>query len=225
MQELYEIKTFQDLIRLLKERPDYLEELRRLILTEELINLPKRFEEFLKNDFEPLKRDVEVLKQDVAILKQDVAILKQEVAILKQEVAKLKNDVNSLKGSDFERRVRERAPAYFGKLIRKCKLISFEELAFLLEDKVDEGIITEEEKDEVLLVDVVVSGYLKDNREKKVMIAGEVSLSLDENDIERAKKRAEIISRAYGISCIAVVIGEASEIVKKRAEELDVILV
>lgn len=147
------INSFQDLVRVLKNHPEYLEELRRLILTEELINLPKKFDSFLKIDFGPLKKDVETLKNDVEILKKDVAILK--------------NDVNALKGSDFERRVREKAPAYFGKTIRKCKLIGFEDLAFLLDDKLDEGIITEEERQEVLLLDVVVTGYLKMIERKK----------------------------------------------------------
>lgn len=40
------INSFQDLVRVLKNHPEYLEELRRLILTEELINLPKKFDSF-----------------------------------------------------------------------------------------------------------------------------------------------------------------------------------
>ena len=205
-----EITSFQDLIKILRTNPEYLEELRRLILTEELLNLPKRFDDFLKNEFEPLKQDVEVLKQDVKVLKKDVA--------------KLKNDVNSLKGSDFERKVREKAPAYFGKIIRKCKVISFEELAFLVEDKLDEGVITEEEKTEVLLLDVVVTGYLKHNREQKIMIGAEVSLTIDIEDLHRSKRRAEILAKVYGTTSFPVVIGEYDFSLEEKAQELGVII-
>ncbi|MFN3604503.1 MAG: hypothetical protein ACK4UJ_07315 [Leptonema sp. (in: bacteria)] len=214
MKETTEIRTFYDLIKVLKEHPEFLEELRRLILTEELLNLPKKFEEFLKNEFQPLKKEVDVLKQDVAVLRQDVKILK--------------DDVSQLKGSDFERKVREKTPAFFGRLIRKCRLISFEDLASFLDDKVEENVISEQEKEEILNLDVVVSGYLKNNKEKRVILAAEVSLKPNEEDLIRAKKRSEVLGRAYGFPCIAVVIGkekEKEEKLIKKAEELDVILI
>ena len=46
MEKGYIIKEFEDLLNLLRERPDYLEKLRMLILTKELLELPVKFEEF-----------------------------------------------------------------------------------------------------------------------------------------------------------------------------------
>jgi hypothetical protein len=46
MEKEYIIKEFEDLLNLLRERPDYLEKLRMLILTKELLELPVKFEEF-----------------------------------------------------------------------------------------------------------------------------------------------------------------------------------
>ncbi len=46
MEKEYIIKEFEDLLNLLRERPDYLEKLRMLILTKELLELPIKFEEF-----------------------------------------------------------------------------------------------------------------------------------------------------------------------------------
>lgn len=239
MLNAYKIETFEDILKALRERPEWLEELRRIILTEELISLPQKFDTFLQRDFKPLKekvekiesdtevlkQDVAVLKQDVAILKQDVAILKQDVAILKQDVAVLKNDVAELKGDNFERIVRERAPSYFGRLIKRCKVINFEELAEILENAVERGVIKEDEMDDVLKIDVVATGLLK-KEDKKVVIVGEVSIKTDTTDVERAYRRAEIMSRAMGISSIAVVVGkESTEGAIKRAEEIGVLLV
>lgn len=232
MLNAYKIETFEDILKALRERPEWLEELRRIILTEELISLPQKFDTFLQRDFKPLKEkvekiesDTEVLKQDVAVLKQDVAILKQDVAILKQDVAVLKNDVAELKGDNFERNVRERAPSYFGRLIKRCKVINFEELAEILENAVERGVIKEDEMDDVLKIDVVATGLLK-KEDKKVVIVGEVSIKTDTTDVERAYRRAEIMSRAMGISSIAVVVGkESTEGAIKRAEEIGVLLV
>ncbi len=221
----YKIETFEDILKALRERPEWLEELRRIILTEELISLPQRFETFIQKDFRPLKEKVEKIELDTETLKQDVAILKQDVAILKQDVAILKQDVAELKGDNFERKVRERAPSYFGKLIRRCKVLSFEELAEILEDAVENLLIKEEEKDNVLNIDVVATGVLK-KEEKKVVLVGEVSIKADREDVERAYKRARIISKAMGIPSISVVIGkELTEGAIKKAEELGVIII
>ena len=234
------IRSYFDLISILRDHPDWLDELRKLILTEELINLPKKFDEFVKqyqnfieNEFKPLKQtvqkqgeDIAVLKEDVAVLKEDVAVLKEDVAVLKEDVGVLKSDVGDLKGDSFERKVRERAPSYFGKIIRKCKLISHIELANILDDALDAGIIGDDERDDALLCDVVVTGALRNNKERKVLIVAEVSVVVDKQDVERAASRTKIIEKCMGLPGIPVVIGkEHTEGALKRADELQVIVV
>ena len=243
----FKIETFEDILRALRERPEWLEELRRLILTEELMALPQKFENFVQKEFKPLKekvdkiegdtevlkqdvsilkQDVEVLKQDVAVLKEDVAVLKKDVAVLKEDVAVLKQDMADLKGDNFERKVRERTPSYFGRLVRRCKLISFEDLAEILESAVEKELIDEKEKDEALNVDVVASGFLKTEKKKKVVVVGEISIKVDRIDVERAYERSKIISRALGLSAIAVVIGkESTEGALEKAKELGVLFI
>ena len=243
------IKSYWDLLSVLKEHPDWLDELRKLVLTDELMALPKKFDEFVKryesfieNEFKPLKetvkeqgKDIKVLKEDVAILKEDVAILKEDVAVLKEDmtvvkkdVAGLKNDVGNLKGDNFERKVREKAPAFFGKLILKCKLIDNQELANRIDDAIlnDEAIITDNERDDALKVDVVVTGILRHDKEKKVFLAAEVSWVVDKMDVERAARRTKIIEKCLGIPGIPVVIGnEYTEGAKEAAEELNVVII
>ena len=247
------VLTFADIIRALKEHPEWLEELRKIILTTELIELPRKFEELLgnvkkldkkvdrieqdvavlkqdvtilkqdvsvlKQDVAILKQDVDILKQDVAILKQDVAVLKQDVAILKQEVAMLKQEVTILKqdvaylkgefgrfkGREFERTIREKYYAYFGKLLRKSKLVNFEEILSLLESAEDKNLITEEQKLSVLQLDLLVSGELKPTK-KKVFLAVEVSYSLHEENIERSVERANILAHLLKKEVIPVLV-------------------
>ncbi|HXK66234.1 MAG TPA: hypothetical protein PK348_08205 [Spirochaetota bacterium] len=201
------IKSYWDLLSVLKEHPDWLEELRKLILTEELLALPKKFDEFVKryesfieNEFKPLKATVE----------------------------KQGNDVGSLKGDNFERKVKEKAPSYFGKLILKCRLIDSMELANSIDDAIlnKKATITDDERDDALKVDVVVTGFLRHNKEKKVFLAAEVSIIVDKTDVERAARRTKIIEKCLGIPGIPVVIGdEYTDGAKKAAEELQVIMI
>jgi len=243
--EQYPIVTFADILRALKSHPDWLEELRKIILTTELLELPKKFDELLKrvekieSDVEILKQDVAILKQDVAILKQDVAVLKQDVAVLKQDVAVLKQDVEILKkdvaylkgefgrfkGKDFERTIREKYYAYFGKLLRKTKLIQFEEIVPILDDAEEKGLITEEQRDSLLRLDIIVKGQIK-STQKPVVLAVEVSYSLYRDDIERAIERAEILAQLLKEEVIPTVVSaETQEDAEKLADEKGVLLI
>ncbi len=229
--EKYKVLTFADIIKALKEHPEWLEELRKIILTTELIELPKKFEEMLERmkklekKVDKIEKDVEVLKQDVAILKQDVAILKQDVAILKQDVNYLKGEFGRIKGREFERTIRERYYAYFGKLLRKSKLIPFEEIIPLLDSAEDEKLITEEQRFSVLQLDLIVKGEIKVTK-KEVYLAVEISYSLQEDDIEKAIERAGILAHIFKKEVIPVVVAvEIKEEIEKSAEEKGVLLI
>jgi cell division protein FtsB len=225
------VLTFADIIRALREHPEWLEELRKIILTTELIELPKKFEEMLvrmeklekkvdkiEKDVEILKQDVSVLKQDVEILKQDVAVLKQDVAILKQDVSYLKGEFGRFKGKEFERTIRERYYAYFGRILRKSKLIPFEEIIPLLETAEEEKIITEDQKVSALQLDLLIKGEIKKVK-KEVYLAIEVSYSLQEDDIERAIERAGILAYVLKSEVIPTIVAvEIKEEIQKSAE-------
>ena len=55
------IDTTEDIIRILREQPDVREEIRRLILTDELLRLPAQFTE-MRQELTEVKNDVGVLK-------------------------------------------------------------------------------------------------------------------------------------------------------------------
>ncbi|MCX8027467.1 MAG: hypothetical protein N3A62_06405 [Thermodesulfovibrionales bacterium] len=246
------ISRFEDIIDVLRENPQWREEMRALILSEELLTLPTKFDyfvthefvplkkkvdkiesdveilkqdvEILKQDVEILKQDVEILKQDVAILKQDVEVLKQDVTILKKDVQGLKVDVASLKGESFELKIRDRAATFFGKLLRRTKVITGEKLVDILDDAVEAKKISDTERDDVLNIDVVVKGKMKDSG-KDIILVGEISVTVDIEDVERAKTRSEILARAYNQEAIGVVVGkEITEKARQVANEMAVLV-
>ncbi|MDH7554758.1 MAG: hypothetical protein QHH74_14000 [Spirochaetota bacterium] len=201
------IESYWDLLSVLKEHPDWLEELRKLILTEELLALPKKFDEFVKR-YE--------------------SFIEHEFKPLKATVEKQGNDVGSLKEDNFERKVKEKAPSYFGKLILKCRLIDSMELANSIDDAIlnKKATLTDDERDDALKIDVVVTGFLRHNKEKKVFLAAEVSIVVYKTDVERAARRTKIIEKCLGIPGIPVVIGdEYTDGARKAAEELQVIMI
>jgi chromosome segregation ATPase len=183
-----------------EERQVRLEE-RQARLEEKQDRLEKKVDK-LEEDVFGLKQDVGTLKKDVDTLKKDVDTLKKDVDILKKDVDILKKDVAYLKGSDRERWYRDRAHAVFGRIILKGKPFE-EKAAEILWDAYKRGQISKEERDEVLSSDLLWSG---ERDGKFVVLVVEVSFAISQDDIERAKKRAEIL-RKLGILAIPVVGG------------------
>ncbi len=243
--EKYEIRTFGDFIRVLLSKPEWLEFLRSIILTHELIELPRVFQEFLEKEFRPLKEDVSSLKNDVRVLKedvrelkekvdklekdvdklkQDVNILKQDVKILKKDMAYIKGEFGRFKGSDFERKICERYYAYFGRALKKLKKIQMEEILPLLDEAEEAGLITEDEADEIRRLDLILQGVMKSTG-KKVVLAVEVSYSLYGDDLERALRRANFLAALLKEEVIPTLICvEAQEELIKEADEKGIYL-
>jgi chromosome segregation ATPase len=183
-----------------EERQVRLEE-RQARLEEKQDRLEKKVDK-LEEDVFGLKQDVGTLKQDVDILKKDVDTLKRDVDTLKKDVGILKKDVAYLKGSDRERWYRDKAHAVFGRLVLKGKPFE-EKAAEILWDAYKRVQISKEERDEVLSSDLLWSG---ERDGKFVVLVVEVSFTISQEDVERAKKRAEIL-RKLGILAIPVVGG------------------
>jgi hypothetical protein len=184
----FTVGDFHDLIRLLAEHPEWRAELRRHVLSDELVELPSLVRQLLEAQ---------------AITDRQL----QALAQLKVEVHGLKNDVGLLKGDALERHYRESGPAYFSTLVRRPRVLSRAALADLLDAAVDEQRITEEEQHEVLLTDVVLTGQRRDDR-RPVYVAMEVSSVIDVHDVSRAQFRALTLQK-LGQPTIPVVAGHS----------------
>jgi hypothetical protein len=118
------IRDFRDFITILQSHPEWRDDLRREILTEELLNLPYQMTQLaahvrelveaqrhtdaqlailtkitqgLSGDVTTIKTDGHQMKEDVHVLKTDVGVLKADVGVLKTDVRELKADVSVLK--------------------------------------------------------------------------------------------------------------------------------
>lgn len=216
------VDDFHDLIRLLETRPEWRVEVRRLVLSDELLALPEQIALFRANTEQRFQELLEAQKHTNARLvtiderwdaladaqnrtDTQIARLTQSVQALTDHMKAQGNIIGDLKGELLELRYRERAPAYVGRLVRRAQVLSAAELVELLETAVEQGRLTEAEKDEVLLIDLVVRGKRKEDG-VQVYLAVEVSWSVGPHDVERAAQRATPLGK-LGIPTAPVVAG------------------
>ncbi|MGC9024476.1 MAG: hypothetical protein ACP5NB_06565, partial [Chloroflexia bacterium] len=154
-----------------------------------LAEAQKRTEERLNELAEAQKRTEE-----------QVQALVREMIVVKADIKVLKDDMGSVKGRLLEMDYREKAPAFFGRLLRRVRV---QPLAEWLEEL--EAHLAPEEVDEVWRLDLVVGGVLREG--PQVWLAVEVSAVVDRNDVERAARRAGLLRR-LGRPVVAVAAGE-----------------
>jgi len=118
-------------------------------------------------------------------------------------LARLETRQDALLGDQLERRYRERAYAYFGRILRKAQAVSLRELESVLEER-----LSADELEDLLLLDVLVRGHPRHQPDApEVWLAIEVSSVVDRNDVKRAQRRAALLHKA-GYSVVPTVAGE-----------------
>jgi proteasome assembly chaperone (PAC2) family protein len=195
-------------LRALREDPEFAAEARALLLSEDLLNLPPKFDRLekkvdrIEERVDRIEEKVDRIEERVDRIEKDVSKLKYDVGKLTNRVDRLEKDAAYLKGSDRERWYRDRAHAIFGRVILKGRPFE-EKAAEILWEACKKGQISKEERDEVLSADLLWSG---EREGEFIVLVVEVSFTISQDDVERAKKRAEIL-RKLGILAIPVVGG------------------
>ena len=200
----FTIDDFRNLIRILGERPEWREELRRLVLTDELLSLP---EQIARLQHETNQRFQELATQ-VTQLVEAQRRTEEQVAELTRVVGSLTDDVGELKGKILETDYRTKVFAYFGPLLRRVHALSQDELAALLDDGIDAGLLSATEAQEIALANVIVRGKRRQDG-VEVYLVIEVSWGVGgvgPGDVERAVRRAGLFSRT-GVTAVPVIAG------------------
>jgi hypothetical protein len=192
----FTVNDFRDLVALLEARPDWRAELRRLVLSDELLRLPEEMRELVT-----IVRDLaEQMRRSEARLGQ----VEERLDKVEVRLERVEDQVGDLRGNDLERRVRERPHIYVGKYVRWARLIGDDDLFALLNEAMTAGRITDEQADDIERLDAVVEGQVG---EQKTYLAVEVSSTVSDYDVERVVRRAAALGRALGQPVRAVVVG------------------
>lgn len=146
-------------------------------------------------------------EERVSILEQRMAELAEAQRDTERRLARLTTVVGRLQGAELERRYRERAPAYFAPLLRRIRALSSEDLARMIDEAEEQGLISAEERGELLATDVVVTGVSRADG-AETYLAVEVSGGIGAGDVARAVRRAKLLEKLTGKRALAVVAGE-----------------
>ena len=262
----FTVQDFEDLLRLLDERPEWQAALRQRVLTGELLEVPRLMRETAESQartqqvleafgrrldqreqqidelaqlmkqlalrvdeiarqLEQLTRRVDVLAQRVEEIAAQLAQLTRRVDALTERVdqlaqqveqltkqmnemarqfAQYRRDTDQLKGMMLEMRYAQRPYAYFKDFIRRARTLSVDELYDLLE-----GLnLTEAEVRDVVACDALIFGRDPEDGKPTYLLL-EASWTVDLEDVERASRRAALLSRA-GLTVVPVVAGYAA---------------
>src|SRR5215471_14536580 len=123
------VDDFHDLIRLLETRPEWRADLRRFVLTDDLLALPEQIA-LLRADTE---RRLQELIEAQTRTDVQIAAMTQAIQELIANGKIYRKDIGDLKGELLEARYHRRGPAYVGRLARRAQVLSAAELADLLE--------------------------------------------------------------------------------------------
>ena len=99
------INNIEDLMRILREKPEWAEAVRNVLLTKALLELPNTQAQFTKataESFRLVNARLTRMEGDIGLLKEGQAELKADVNLLKEGQAELKADVNLLKEGQAE---------------------------------------------------------------------------------------------------------------------------
>ena len=179
----------------------------------------------LQSDMAETKTDVKQLRSDMAETKTDVKQLRSDMAETKADVKQVQSDVRRIDGrldrgfgTNYEAKVAQNVRSILGqqagvrssRVLKGPSLRTDRDFDRQVESAEASGVITEDESDELLLLDLIVSGTRTGTRER-VYVGIEVSITANDDDVNRAVGRAEILMKVTGGPVIAVIIADRVE--------------
>jgi hypothetical protein len=217
----FAVDDFHSLVRLLEEHPEWRADLRRLVLTDELLSLPEIVRELAEAQRRTEER-LDALTETVAQLAEAQRRTEATLAALITRVDRMDNQLQSARGDLLELRYRFRAGGYFGRLLRRVRVVSDEELDDLLEPAIESGRLSEDEAQHIRLADLVLRGRRRDTGDETYAVL-EASIGIGLEDVARARYRAGLLGKirpAVGVVAGERIIPEAEQIAAPSGVEV-----
>ena len=216
------VNDFVDILRIIREQPEWGDALRSALLSKELLEMPQTLAEFAKATNGRLER-----------LEEGQARLEERQARLEGEIGHLRGDFGNMRGSWYEMRLGRNVDTIVGprlgmRNVRVLKgSLAGNNMAYqdLMDAAEDRGDITEEERIHLDAIDFILQGRSRQDR-STVYAALEVSITAGDSDINRALARAGILARATGETALPViVISNIDDTRRQLAEERNVAII
>ena len=244
------INTDADVMRVIRENPrlifqvlredeELLDEVRRLVLTEEVLAMPGQLAEVIETQNQMLKDQAEMRRTQNEMLETQTNIL-AELADLKREhdqtrriQDRMDGRLGNLYGADLERRLPRILPSrLFGMLelhhptvLLRDAVEPDSEFLARIQDATTKGVISMDDYDRLTETDLILRARFRESREI-VYCAAEASGVIDDEDVNRATESARILGAIYGERTIPVVAGySVTEVAQALADTEEVVVI
>ena len=172
------INTIEDLARILRDQPTWAEALRALLLSQDLLDLPGRFDRFVETQQETNR------------------LTERRLQAIEGQLNSLNGRMGNLEGGQYERTTRTRALArlritlgFTGSYVAlNQEGLTDPRLNSAIDRAIRNGLVSQDGYADLFEADLIISA--EDNRHAVI----EVSITADEDDINRAKTRAGILT-------------------------------
>ena len=202
------INTIEDLVRVLDERPEWLEALRTRLLTRELIELPRRFEEFAASVDQRFVSVDQRFDEQGKVLAEHGEILaahSEEFVGVKRELGLLRDDVGDLKGPRAEEETGKDIAFIAEQLgLTLTRVLTRDDLRALLPAQPLPNLPSKV-RHSFTKADFVAEAV--DESGETRYIAVEASYTVNGRDTDRASRNAGILTQLTGKAAHAVVAG------------------
>jgi hypothetical protein len=129
----------------------------------------------------------------------------RQFELVHEQLQWLRDRFGTMYGQMMEIRYRQNPYGYFSEIVRRAKWVTGDELDDLLSEALSKGLINEDEQKELMRADLIVRGV----REGQVTwLVVEVSGTIDNEDVDRAIRRSQLLARCLNEPVLAVVAGE-----------------
>jgi septal ring factor EnvC (AmiA/AmiB activator) len=136
------------------------------------------------------------LEETVAALAEAQRRTEQTLQALIERTDRMQVQLDQMRGEYLELRYERHAGGYFGRLLRRVRVVRPDELDDLLEAGVASGTLAEDDAQDVRLADLIVRGR-RPGEDRDTYLVVEVSAVIDPLDVERAVRRAGLLGRVY----------------------------
>ena len=154
------------------------------------------------------------MREGFARVDEQFAEVRAELQRQAAEQRRQANDIAKLKGFVLELIFDRRAPAVFGRYWRRVRVVPATEICELAESIQP---LTPEEEESLYRTDAYVMGVRKSDGREIIGVA-EVSWMVDIGDVERAQRRAEVLTKRGLLAVPIVAGGEATQTVEQAAQ-------
>ena len=197
------INDVSDLVRILREQPEWAATMRGLLLTDDLLNLPAQLAQFIQVTEESnrlVQERLTRLEELAQAQNKQLELLQEAVTMLANRVNTLDGRVGNIDGILYERGIRNRL------LFRARHVLGFTDpyIAHVQDDQsapeinravslaLAGGVVSLAQCEDLQAVDIIISD--SDNRHLLI----EASITADFSDVDRAGRRAEILKLITG---------------------------